>query len=139
MFDDPSKNAGPRYDYRCTECGEVHEEDFRESMFVRKCAGCFETTMHKRVYSAFFHKPMLHEHFNHSVGQVITDYHQYDEVLKRTSDQHANELNMDVNYRRVDMGDAASVGATGEGLYEANMVREKSKDPDVQLYQSRDI
>jgi len=118
-----------RYDYKCVECSHVHEEDFRESMFLKPCESCDKVTMHKRVFHMPAIKPMMHEHFNQSVGKPISDMHQYREVLKRTSDEHANELGMDVNYQPIDMGDPESMKATGEGIYESNVTRSREGNP----------
>lgn len=94
-------------------------------MYLARCEMCDEVGMHKRVWHAPYIKPMMHEHFNHSVGRSISDMRQYKEVLKRTSDEHAQALGLDVNYQPVDMGDAQSVKATGEGIYESNKLRDK--------------
>lgn len=120
-----------RYDYRCIECGWVHEEEFRETMFLKPCEGACdgEVSMHKRLYTAFYHKPMMPDHFNHAVGAPISSMRQFKDRLNQKSDEHANELGMDVNYQPVDMGDPASVQATGEKIYETNVKRSRDGDP----------
>lgn len=131
LYDDgqPTKNAGPRYDYKCMTCGHIIEKPWRETMFLHPCVRCEDTRMFKRVYRSFTFKPDVPEHFNYSVGQGVRSNRHFREILKRTSEEHSEMLNMDVNYQPIDLQDQAATGATGEGIYESNVTRSKRGQP----------
>lgn len=118
----------PRYDYKCVECGARVEREFREATFIAKCGSsqCQDSTaMFKRVFSRPNIKPMMHEHFNSSVGRPISDMNQYREVLKRTSDEMSEHADIEHNFQPLEYGDHQAFGATGEGIYESNVTRSR--------------
>lgn len=118
----------PRYDYKCTDCGLLVERDFNESTFIAQCDSMeceFETRLFKKVFRAPTIKPMMHEHFNQSVGRPISDMGKYKEVLKKESDRQSEERGMEVRYAPLEYGDHQAAGATGEGIYESNVIRSR--------------
>jgi hypothetical protein len=59
------------------------------------------------------------EHFNHSVGEWVSNRRQFYDALKRRSDQSSARTGMDVDLQPLspsDMAEAASHGVTEEGL-----------------------
>lgn len=118
----------PKYDYKCTECGIRVERDFNEATFVAQCDSVeceFETRLFKKVFSKPFIKPMLHSHFNQSVGREISDMGQYKEVLKRQTDYANETTGIEHNFQPLEYGDHQAFGATGEGIYESNVIRSR--------------
>ena len=118
----------PLYEYKCPECGTRGTSMKRGDRLVTECPTCQQPRDFKRVFG-FALAPIMHEHFNNSVGKPISDMGKYREALKVKSAQDAERLGMDVNYQPIDMGDREALGVTGEGIDESNRVREKRGEP----------
>lgn len=123
----------PVYEYKCTEGHRYHlftemdDSDSREFYEGMDCwlaadtAGeatdpedmCWEPL--KRVYS-FAAAPVMHEHFNHSVGKVISDMRQFKSQLARKSEEDSERRGMKIDYQPVDLTDRQSLGVTDEGI-----------------------
>ena len=69
----------------------------------------------KRVYS-FAMKAIMHEHFDHTVGKVISDPKQFKEELNRASAREEERTGRKVNYVPVDLSDRESLRVTEEGM-----------------------
>ena len=105
----------PVYLYRCRECG-VHGEKWQrhtEEPLV-DCPECDADAL-KRVYS-FAMKAIMHEHFDPTVGKVISDPRQFKEELSRASEKESERTGRNVNYVPVDLSDKESLRVTDEGL-----------------------
>ena len=105
----------PVYLYRCHECG-VHGEKWQRHTddHLLTCPECDADAL-KRVYS-FAMRAIMHEHFDHTVGKVISDPRQFKEELSRASEKEAERTGRKVNYVPVDLGDRESLRVTEEGM-----------------------
>jgi|TARA_R110000824_G_scaffold45443_3_gene131406 putative FmdB family regulatory protein len=105
----------PVYLYRCRGCGthgqkwQKHTEDP-----MVKCPECRAPTL-RRVFS-FAMKAMMHEHFDQTVGKVISDPKQFKEELRRASEKETERTGRKVNYVPVDLNDKESLRVTEEGM-----------------------
>lgn len=118
----------PRWDYKCTDCGLLVEMDFNEATFVGQCDSVeceFETRLFKKVFRAPTIKPMMHEHFNSAVGKPISDMRKFKSELSRQSDEQSEQRGMDIKYAPLEYGDHQAFKATGEGIYESNVIRSR--------------
>ena len=105
----------PVYLYRCHECG-VHGEKWQrhtEEPLV-DCPECQSPSL-RRVYS-FAMAAVMHEHFDHTVGKVISDPRQFTEELNRAAEKESERTGRKVNYVPVDLGDRESLRVTEEGM-----------------------
>lgn len=71
--------------------------------------------MAKRKFGFSFVAPMP-EHYNPSVGRVISSDKQHREALKIATDESNERLNLNQNFVPVDMNDKEALGVTDEGL-----------------------
>jgi hypothetical protein len=55
-------------------------------------------------------------HYNHSVGEFVTNRQQFLDTLKRKSDEQSATTGVEHNYQPVDAGDTRSMGVTDEGF-----------------------
>lgn len=117
------------YEYKCPECGGRRKSHQRGNklMFKQPC-DCGYEGFFKRVFG-FALKPIMHEHFNHTVGKPISDMKQMRSELDRASDEATRQTGIEHRFRPVEYGDAAAVGATAEGIHEANVIRSRNGDP----------
>ena len=105
----------PVYLYRCRGCG-VHGQKWQkhtEDPMVQ-CPECRAPTL-RRVFS-FAMKAMMHEHFDQTVGKVISDPKQFKEELRRASEKETERTGRKVNYVPVDLNDKESLRVTEEGM-----------------------
>ena len=105
----------PTYLYRCRGCG-VHGEKWQrhtEEPLV-DCPDCQSPSL-RRVYS-FAMAAVMHEHFDHTVGKVISDPRQFTEELNRAAEKESERTGRKVNYVPVDLGDRESLRVTEEGM-----------------------
>ena len=101
------------YEFRCRRCGRIIEKTINESCRcvcgdIMKRKFSFATTPPNRVFSP---------HYNASLGQYVTSYHHFDELLKQGSDKQSERTGIIHNYVRVDPHDVAHT-VDGAGLYE---------------------
>lgn len=52
----------------------------------------------KRDYSSVNFAPVMHSHFNHSVGKPISDMKQFTDALKRKSDEATERTGIPHNF-----------------------------------------
>lgn len=78
----------PIYEYQCRNCGVV-EADLAPMEASSRLAGlgCVQCGVGrlKRLF-AFHPAPVMHEHFNHSVGRPISSMRQFKDELARMND-----------------------------------------------------
>lgn len=106
------------YEYRCEECGTVHESQ----MFARVgedhpelccCVGAQLT----RMFSSEIQTTRPFEpYYNYAVGEVVQNDRHYRQILKRKSDEHSERSGTTVNLQPV---------------YPMDMVRDHGKDVGV--------
>lgn len=106
----------PQYQYRCDGCGNSFTVTDRSS--VPPCPTC---GLHpKRVFS-FTHSASMPEHFNHSIGEFVTNKRAFYDGLKRKSEESSIRMGQTVDLQPLtpsDMAEASSHGVTDEGLEE---------------------
>lgn len=117
----------PMYQYRCPECRTTKNSMIRDNRLPQSCENCGHEPLH-RVFG-FSTPPMMHEHFNHSVGKPISSMRQYRDELARKSEEASEYTGIEHSYAPIEPGDAAAAGATNEGIDEANAVRSRTGQP----------
>ena len=105
----------PVYLYRCQSC-DVHGEKWQKHTDdpIIKCPECKSNRL-RRVYS-FAMKTIMHEHFNPTVGKVISDPKQFKAELSRPSEKETERTGRKVNYVPVDLNDTESLRVSEEGM-----------------------
>jgi len=105
----------PVYLYRCRAC-QVLGEKFQHHTDdpLSDCPECGRPML-RRVYSLNF-TSVTHEHFNHTVGKMISDRKQFERELKLASDKATERTGSQVNYVSVDMNDREGLRVTDEGM-----------------------
>lgn len=90
------------YAYRCRSCGLAFDSNTRDDPYpCHVCGGLI-----KRDYSTVqLSTPTFKPHFNHAVGQYVSNTRQFSDALKVTSDMNSEATGMDHHYVRVDPGD----------------------------------
>lgn len=66
------------------------------------------------------------EHFNHSVGEWVSNRRQFYDALKRKSDEQSIRRGQTIDYQPLDpsdMSDPSAHGVTDEGLEETHRAR----------------
>jgi hypothetical protein len=80
------------------------------------CGGCGESM--SRDYSGVsVHRPMP-EHFNATVGKPISSMRQFDDELKRKSDEYTLRTGIEAKFVSHDPSEARALGVTSEGISE---------------------
>lgn len=112
----------PLYEYRCPQCDTRTTSTTRADRVTRVCLSCGYSGPHQRVFSFSF-KPLLHSHFNHTTGTMISDMKQMRSELSRASDAATEQTGIPHNFQPLEPGDHAASGATNEGIAESNAIR----------------
>lgn len=111
------------YAYACKPCritASVHHPlgQHPDSMV---CAGC-GGRMGRDYSGVSVHRPMP-EHFNSTVGKSISSMRQFDDELKRKSEEYTLRTGIEARFVSHDPSDAKALGVTHEGLDATNRVR----------------
>lgn len=109
------------YCFRCTECGAHREYQIRTPARCRGCGGVL-----RRDYRAegVGFRPVLHGHFNTSVGRYVSGNRDFKEALKAESEKTSERMGgMPCNLQPVDISDRKALGVTDEGLDHSFKVR----------------
>lgn len=104
----------PMFEYLCRTCHYRHLSDMRgDSLGSCRC-GNGEL---RRVFSFSF-KPIVHTHFNPTIGKVVSDDAQVRSELSRLSDEATARTGILHDYQPVDLrgSSLADLGGTEEGL-----------------------
>jgi putative FmdB family regulatory protein len=121
----------PIYQYRCQTCGRLTEIQTpiadRLATLACDCGG-----VARRRYTAPHVKPVMHQHWNHTIGAPVSSDQAFRAELARKSDEMAERLGMDVNYQPID-SDATSVGVDGAGLEATDRAAVESGRRDVKV------
>lgn len=105
----------PIYEYRCyIVCGDIDIFQKISDEPLKDCPECGHPV--RRVYGSIKMAPVMQEHFNHSVGKLISDPKQFDAELKRKSEEMTERTGMKHNYVAADMSDQTALKATDEGM-----------------------
>lgn len=107
----------PVYEYKCSMCGREWQETLSikrySEMPAPDCPQC-DIPM-ARVFSFAIKTPM-HEHINHTTGQLVSSERQFKDQLKRQSEEATLRTGIEHNFVPVDAKDKATFGVTNEGL-----------------------
>lgn len=117
------------YDYKCpvATCNYTTRSPERGNRLQQACPKCNYPVLH-RVFG-FAYRPMMHEHMNSTVGAPISSMRQFEDALKRRSEEATLNTGMEHRYVPVEPGDAAALGVTNEGIYESNVHRSRVGEP----------
>lgn len=105
------------YQYKCSGCKVVFTTLSRTD--IPDCPVCHNPSTRD---FAFFFKPDTPEHFNHSIGQYVTNERELRDAIKRQSDEASERNGIEHNLEfmtRADMADMSAHGVTEEGLEES--------------------
>ena len=112
----------PVYLYRCKVC-RVHGEKWQAFnddplLVCPECGGRVNRVM------SFTPAKVMHEHFDHTTGKIVSDRKQWLSELQRKSDEASERSGRDTNYVPVDL-DPESLSVTEEGM--DSTLRRKTK------------
>lgn len=106
------------YEWRCRECSLVFinmERDYQNRAGCPHCGGPV-----KRVYSVTVPgvNTGIEPHFNHSLGEVVNSWSDYQSKLTRKAEQQSELTGIPVKYSPIHPADftANNVGVTSEGI-----------------------
>jgi putative FmdB family regulatory protein len=111
----------PLYEYKCRNCGNIDSTLTHRGDSMGACPRCQDGQL-TRLFSIAVQRPM-HEHFNHTVGQVVSSNRQFDNLLKQKSDEATERTGIEHRFVRHDPGDAKAIGVTDAGLDDSNKAR----------------
>lgn len=123
LIDPPDRtfaNNAPLFDFKCVQCGLYCESHVNESQ-IWSCPRCYvvhteRSPLRKVIRKAPSMPPMWHGHFNHSIGQYITDRKQFKEGLYVKQEEATERFDWQQSFIEVDPNDRDSLGITDEGL-----------------------
>lgn len=92
------------YEWKCRSCGVVIENDIADSS-TRVICSCGSEM--KRLYTSvqINASSPFQPHFNHSVGEFVSSRRDFENQLKRKSEQQSERTGIDHNYQPVLPGD----------------------------------
>lgn len=99
----------PMYEFQCRECGTILHSNSRTEQQCN-CGGSL-----KRKYGFSFKRPMQ-EHYNPTVGKVISSDRQFTRELKIASEQATERTGIKHSFVPVDISDKEALGVTDTGL-----------------------
>lgn len=108
------------YAYRCRSCGHSQDSRLRADT-LGPCSSCAAGEM-RRVWAVNV-GPVMHEHFNQTVGKPISSMRQFEAELRRVSDERTAATGIEHRYAPVDPTDRKALGVTSEGLEATNRAR----------------
>jgi hypothetical protein len=99
----------PWYEYRDPDTGDTRLSQTRANRLE------FNGKLYKRKFS-FHPASVMHQHFNTSTGTVVSSQRQFDDDLKRLSEERTEATGIPHNYVNVDIMDKDALGVTDEGI-----------------------
>lgn len=103
------------FEYKCPECENRVISHVRGDRLDADCPHCEEPREFRRVFSVSMQRPMQ-EHFNHTVGQPISDPKQFARALSRKGEEYTERTGIETNYQPIDLQDRSALGVTDAGL-----------------------
>lgn len=118
------------YEYKCLDCDNHVTSQTRGDKLEAWCPHCPDDKLHwfQRVWSISV-KPMMHEHFNHTLGKPIGDMNRFATELRIAGEKAEEQTGIPHRYAPLEYGDHEAFGATGEGIYESNVDRSRRGEP----------
>lgn len=107
----------PTFDYRCTQCGHVIEDQYfpiREPQSSIPCPLCHARA--KKILQFPAIKRTMSDHFNATLGRPVSSERDFRNGLSEASDKASIRAQREVSYSPVDLRDKAAVGVNDEGL-----------------------
>ena len=104
----------PQYQFRCDSCRVLYTITDKDN--VPPCPTCGAHP--KRVWS-FTHSGSMSEHFNHSLGEFVTNRRAFYDGLKRQSEAVSARTGIEHDFQPLDpsdLADPSAHGVTDEGL-----------------------
>ena len=104
----------PEFQYKCASCKVTFTTLSRT--VIPPCPVCGHESTRDYVFQF---RPDIPEHFNHSIGQYVTNERQLRDAIKRQSDEASERNGIETNLEfvsRADMADSTAHGVTEEGL-----------------------
>lgn len=122
----------PIYEYRCP-FGHINSFSMTISEYERElegehieCADCYlnynTSSPLYRIFS-FRPTPILHEHFNHSTGQLVSSKRQHADQLKAASDAATARTGIEHRFVPHDPRDTSTIGVDEQGLESTHRAR----------------
>lgn len=108
----------PQYQFRCDSCRVLYTVEDRNN--VPPCPTCGLNP--KRVWS-FTNSNSMPEHFNHSLGEYVSNRRQFYDGLKRASEEASVRTGIEHNFQPLDpsdLADPSAHGVTDEGMEETH-------------------
>lgn len=115
------------YTYRC-ECGAETYSTKQGDRLNQMCRSCARPGPLKRVWGFAYKQPMQ-PHWNNTLGRGVSGMREFNDGLKRASDEATARTGIPHNYQPVEWGDKQALGVTGEGIAESNAIRSKRGEP----------
>lgn len=106
----------PLYEFRCRNCGNTEHRTSRSQPTCVMCGP--DGTLMKRVYG-FNMASVWQEHYNESVGEVISDEKQFKNALRRKGEEATERTGIPHSFVPAE-GDAKSMGVSDEGMARMN-------------------
>jgi hypothetical protein len=117
------------YAYKCRLCG-TRADSMTRGDSLGPCPNCDGNLT--RLFIITVERPM-HEHFNPTVMKPISSNRQFDDELKRLSEERTLETGIEHKFVRHDHSDAKALGVTSEGLDESNKYRRANNLPELPM------
>ena len=116
------------YEYRCQLCGHIETsderaDDLRHRSHVKRGEVLVCSGLLRRVWAVNF-APVMQEHFNSTVQRPISSMRQFEQELRRASDEASERTGIDHRFAPVDPTDRKALGVTSDGLEATNRTRQ---------------
>lgn len=110
----------PKYAYRCDGCGNAVESNVRGDRIPCECGLTASRRFVFQLASPF------REHWNSAVGRFVSNRVDFEDQLKRTSEEQSVKTGMPVDIQPIDLQDRAACGITDAEVEEVKEARAKA-------------
>lgn len=117
------------YLYKCNACHTQVDSEHRDDT-LGPCDMCEQGELRRRYQVAF--EPLMHAHFNHSVGHEVSDMRQYRSDLRDAGDKYTERTGMPVDYQPLSQGEVRGM-MTMEGMDSTNRERMSRGLPAIEV------
>lgn len=109
------------YGYKCPVCRQTYTSIQRADRIEQACTQCSHSPLH-RDFSGIQLSPPMQEHWNKTVDQPISSQRQFNDALRRKSDELSVHHRVEMDLQPIDP-EQAKQGVTAEGLDSTNRGR----------------